>query len=753
MFKKILIGLAGFVVLIIVAVLLIPVFVDANKFKPQIEKAVTDNLNADFEIGNIKLSFWGGIFLEIDKMVLSEKGTHGGQGIFDMKNAKLELPFSSVFGGKPDITLSVQNPEINLITRPDGKMNVMKIMKPSGAQVAAQPSSKTSGGKVAVVAFDLSFHIENGHLVYADEKKHSRTDLTGMDLDIKRFGINQLFDISFKTNLKSQESKELAVSGPIVVKGTSGIYTKLGAFDRIDLTSDIDLTDLVVKYGELFDKQKGVPFKIEAKLSTTDQILNLTEVKLIANDAFVTVKGTVGNFSDPEMNLTIDSSKFVFEHWQNILKPLKDFDMQGVAQLGVKVSGPTSKINYGGKVTLASASLKAPGIVPRVTDLRATLNFNNETATLSQAALKMGASDLEFDGTVKNFAKPVIALDVLSKNLDVDALLPAKTPDQEKQAEQASVKTNGQSADVDAAAILAGPIYLMKKNPIMRGMDFTAKVNFKKIVAHKALIENLIAEINFKDLIINLRKATAQTFGGNVQFVSSVDFKGAEPTYQASGDVKGLDINAAISNQMPMAKDTLFGKTLGKFSIAGSGISKPRVKQSLTGTAHLEIQNGSWNSLNAMKQISEKLSGIPIQAVKDQIGKINVTDKFRQLKSDIKIGNGKFNITSLIADMEGPNTTITGTGWVDFDMNNDINGHLITPAGNGIPAKNRTADGRLNLPFEVGCKISSPCLNLSQAFKEIGEGALKDQGVKALRKAAEKIDNPQLKQLLDKLPF
>jgi hypothetical protein len=204
---------------------------------------------------------------------------------------------------------------------------------------------------------------------------------------------------------------------------------------------------------------------------------------------------------------------------------------------------------------------------------------------------------------------------------------------------------------------------------------------------------------------------------------------------------------------MPMAKDTLFGKTMGKFSIEGAGVTKTRAKQTLTGSAHMEIQNGSWSSLTAMKTLSEKVSSIPVQSIKDQLGKINITDKFRQLKTDIKIAGGRFNIVSMIADMEGTNTTINGTGWIDFDMNNSIAGQIFTPVGGEIPPKNRAADGRMRIPYEIGCKINSPCLNLSQATKEIGEGLLKEQGAKAIKKAVEKIDNPQVQELLKKLPF
>ena len=73
----------------------------------------------------------------------------------------------------------------------------------------------------------------------------------------------------------------------------------------------------------------------------------------------------------------------------------------------VKVNGRTTNLAYNGKASLTGASLQAPGIAPRVTDMKATLNFSNDTVTLSDSGLKMGNSDMQFSGTVRSFTKPV----------------------------------------------------------------------------------------------------------------------------------------------------------------------------------------------------------------------------------------------------------------------------------------------------------------------------------------------------------
>ena len=74
MLKKIGIVIGVLVGLFVAAAVLVPFFVDANKYRPQIEKLVEENINADLELGKLSLSLWGGLHIGVEKLVLSEKG-------------------------------------------------------------------------------------------------------------------------------------------------------------------------------------------------------------------------------------------------------------------------------------------------------------------------------------------------------------------------------------------------------------------------------------------------------------------------------------------------------------------------------------------------------------------------------------------------------------------------------------------------------------------------------------------------------
>ncbi len=758
MLKKLGIGISVIFGLFVLAAIIVPLFFDANKFRPQIEKIVRDNLNADFELGNLKLSLWGGLHIGVEKMVLSEKGSGGKRPLVSMNDAQLVIPISSLFSGKPDITLSVQRPSIQIVSSADGKTNVSKISKADSSAPAAPPApqGKSSSGGSLALPFELSFHIEDGYFEFSDQKKGTKTEIKSFDFDLKKFTLDTPFGFSFKSDLDIKELKDLTLRGHMVIEGKAGIYMKAGGgLDHVNLETQADLSGILIRYAKMFDKAEKVPLKLAVKLDVSEKNLKIEKGHFVVADASVDTTGSVNNFDAPIINLNIASSKFVFDHWQKIVAPLQDFDMKGTVSFNIKISGPTGNLAFAGNATANDISLKAPGIVPRISDFNSNLSFSNDTVTLAGASLKMGVSDLSVDGSVKNFSRPIINFKVKSALLDVDSLLPQKSSDQEKveaQAEPQKPSAAGQqAANVDIEKAAAGPIATMKKNPIAKGVDFTGTLQVAKLRVHKAEITNLNTELTFKDLVVSLKKATATAFGGSMAMTSSIDFRDSDPGYSIGGEVSGLDVNAAMTNQMPMMKDTLFGKGFAKFSMNGSGLSKAKVKQALKGSGNFRLENGTWSALKVMQQIGEKLNSIP--GAKDKLGSVIITGKFRHLKSDFNIASGNFNIVNMIAEMEEANSGMTGNGHVDFDTNLNLAGKIMVPGGGDVPGELRGPDGRLTLPYEIACMANSPCLKMEGATQVIAKAYLKKEGGQAVKKVLEKIDNPQVQDLLKKLSF
>src|SRR3954469_21448096 len=103
--KKILIAIGALFALFIAAAIAVPLFVDVDKYRPQIVSKANEYLNGKLEIGKLSLSLWGQIKVKIDGLSLTDpKGTK----VFGVQDAYFHIPFTSILGGAPEIILAAQ---------------------------------------------------------------------------------------------------------------------------------------------------------------------------------------------------------------------------------------------------------------------------------------------------------------------------------------------------------------------------------------------------------------------------------------------------------------------------------------------------------------------------------------------------------------------------------------------------------------------------------------------------------------------
>jgi len=755
--KKLIKVLAAVVVLVFVVILALPLFINVDKFRPQIISAIEQNMNADAELGKLSLNIWGGFNIGIEKLAIREKGV-ASPPVFAMKDVKLSLAFLPLLTGKVSATLHADGPEINVIKGKDGKMNVMRLMKPSTAQAEAQkPEAKKGGAGAPPVTADISVEIKDGRINYSDEITGTKTGLSGLALGLYHIGLNQPIQVRFQSAMDVKGIKDLTLKGKADLNGTVAAYMKADGLDKFVADLKADASDLTLKYGALFDKESGVALRLETKLEATPSDLNLEWLHAVLKDLAVDADGTVKNFDAPVLNMHVRSSKFVLEDWKRVIGMLKDFDPHGNVDFDVKVTGPTSNINIDGVLEAHNVGAKLEALTQPISDLNAKLKFTQNSAELSQFGFKIGQSDMNARGMVKNFNKPNVVIAVSSKLFDMDSMLPKKAPEQEaaeEKAEAEAAKGKKQLTDAEIEQMAKGPLNTIRKNPMLRALVLNAKANFDKLVVHKATITNVSADVSFIDLVLALKSLKANAFNGAVNANMSVDLKPNDIVYKAGGDVNGIDINAAIASQMETLKDTVKGKTFAKFEVGGAGVTKTKAKATLAGHGNFRLEGGSWSALSVLQQIGEKLKSIP--QAKDKLGGVQVSGRIRKATSDFTIGGGRFNILNLVADLEEANTGLTGQGYVDFDKNLSLAGKILTPASDPkMPSSLKAADGRAALPYEIGCLATSPCFKAEKTIGPIaqayGKEELKKAASQGLQKLKENVKDERIQKVLEKV--
>jgi AsmA protein len=140
--KSVKIGLAAAIALPILAAAAIPLFVDANTFRPMIESRLTAALSRKVTLGALSLSVMTGSLVAND-LAIAEDPKFGQTPFFTAKQLRIGVEMKPLIFHKQLIVRSfeVDAPQIHLIRAEDGTWNFSTLSHGAGAQNTTQPAT------------------------------------------------------------------------------------------------------------------------------------------------------------------------------------------------------------------------------------------------------------------------------------------------------------------------------------------------------------------------------------------------------------------------------------------------------------------------------------------------------------------------------------------------------------------------------------------------------------------------------------
>jgi hypothetical protein len=457
----------------------------------------------------------------------------------------------------------------------------------------------------------------------------------------------------------------------------------------------------------------------------------------------------------------------MLENWQKILGPVGKFEMAGATSFNMKVNYDKGTLAYSGQVDLSGARLKAPGLVPPVTDLKSKLVIKTDDVKLSQTSLMIGESDIGVSGEIRNFKSPIVKVEASSRLMNLDEMLGLPAKEEAEKAAAKQPEKSDQELDKEMESLAQGPIDMLKKNPIMRNLVFQSQTKITKLVMKKMNMTNVSALVDFEKLVLSMKDARLTLFGGDVMAKIFVDFNGKVPSYKLSGALKDLEMDEAVASQFPDLKGFLTGRTFAHFDVAGNGVIPSRVKKNLTGQGQFDLKDGTWSGLTVLQKIGEKLQQVP--GAKEKLGGVKVGNKFKTLGGKFAIGGGFLNLTNVEMELAEGNIGLAVSGKIGFDKTMELSGKLMVPSTD-IPKKLTGSDGRAHIPFELRGALMSPEVQWEKTLTPIASAYGEHEAKKAIGKAAEQglqklkenvkdenvkkvLENQNAKDLLKKIGF
>jgi AsmA protein len=313
-----------FVVVIIAALVLIPMFVDVAKYKPMLESKVTEATGRPFSVGddlNLSLFPWAGV--SFSDLRLGNPAGFTEKDFIKVKSFEARVKLLPLLSKDVQIKRFVLNePPIVLVKNKDGRAN-WEQPKPADKDASEEktPSTKTTPDGMGIPISALTaenISINNGSALWVDHTTDTRREITDIGLILKDVSLNRPINLKFSAQL---DKKPLSLEGTVGPVGTGLKEGKIA----LDLSvKALNQLALLLK-GNIENPvgSPGVDLDIElAEVATTDpEAINRLSLK-------THVKADAKNVSLTNGNMELDQSKLTFSaSVAEFSKPNLKFDL------------------------------------------------------------------------------------------------------------------------------------------------------------------------------------------------------------------------------------------------------------------------------------------------------------------------------------------------------------------------------------------------------------------------------------------
>jgi len=363
------------VVLVVGAVIVLPMVVDVNQYKPKIEALVSEQTGRSFTMGDdIDLSVfpWVGVRLT-DVALGNAKGFKAGQMV-SVKSFEVRLKVMPLFSKQIEIaSFILDSPKIALEKNKAGTGNWENI-GPAGGSNAADAGKKTEASSTAAASQGLPISslsvgrcaIVNGTLSYTDAASGMIKTVSDLNVELTDISLDKPVKLDLSALVDGQPLSLSGSAGPIGSnpgKENMSVDLALKALDTLSMTikgslllaektPGVDAAIAVDPFSPraLFEKL-GQPFPVETQDATV-----LTKVSLAAS-----LKGSAQSVSLSDGKLMLDDSTLTFTAGATAFdKPDIRFDLS-LDKINADRYLPPKKEGGNGTAAAASGSTGSSG--------------------------------------------------------------------------------------------------------------------------------------------------------------------------------------------------------------------------------------------------------------------------------------------------------------------------------------------------------------------------------------------------------
>lgn len=457
--KKLIYIAGGIVLVSLVAIVILPFVIDANRFRPDIERLMSEALNRKVTIGNIQLSILSG-GVAVGNLTIADDPAFSRDPFLTAKSVTVGVEMQPlIFSRVLHVTgLTIDQPQATLLRNAAGVWNFSTLgasPSPAGAKPAGRPASTAASGDMTQGLAIKQFSIRNGVVnvgnAGARTKMHTydKVNLTASNLS---YTTQFPFELTLTTpadgslSLKGQagplnqtdmqktpvntnlEAKHLDLAATGFVDPASGIA---GVVD-FSGTLNSDGTQVTTKGTATANKLQLVPggspagqpvqlaYQTDYQIAGRNGVLQQGDVRV--GKALAQLTGTYKTEGETtSLQMKLKGSNMPATDISSLLPalgvtlPAGAALKEGTLNLDMGISGPVDRLVTSGPISLANARLTGFDLGSKMKVLATFAGTPNGADTLIQTLasdLRLGTDGIRAD----NFSMVVPSIGSLTGN-------------------------------------------------------------------------------------------------------------------------------------------------------------------------------------------------------------------------------------------------------------------------------------------------------------------------------------------------
>lgn len=697
--KWVLGGVAGIVVLIVLAIIIVPIMVDPNDYREQITDAVKKQTGRDLTLdGDLSVSVfpWAGVRTE--GLRLSQPAQIEGD-MLSVDTAQIRVKLLPLLGSKVEVgTIILEQPSVRLITLADGTDSFAGLISDEAAEeVEVEVEAEADDGSALGIIVQ-GLKITGGTVVYDDQKAGSRYDVTEFNLLTGNLLGGDLASVEMSGNVADSSSPDT-------------IEFELDAMASIDQ----DTLQIILKNLKANATQAAQSFKfgfdeLKIQQNQTLNLLGLAAAASIENRTFDISAPTVAlNMDNQTANMA--SLTIVSDDMNVSLNDVAVVDLSGNLSATGTLEVPAfnaAKLLSDMAIDYPTADKKALTAVA----LNAAFKAGTSSVNISKMALKLDDSTLSGDLAIRDFDTMALEFALSLDTLNADRYLgpedPAAVAEEETAAE-----------DGTAAELIAIPM------DAFQGVNVNGEFSAKQFIISGLTLNNIDVKIESTDSTLTITPK-AGLYDGNLL---------GKIAYAESAKNTTVKVNQKIDliNLSPLLADADVSDRLSGVATLNVDldVNEQDGKQSNSGTIKLLAKNGAIKGVDIkaiLDSVSSKLGSGNKEDTKGA-GKKNDETKFAELIGTFHLKNNR--LTNNDFSMSAPLFRINGKGVIDLaaetiDYRVDVSLVATSEGQGGSQLKDLAG---LTIPIRFSNNLYEPSYSLDMAalFGNIAKQKLKDK--------------------------